>query len=169
VRNGKTMMGRYTVSNVYAAPICWARNKQMRVKFDFPTTSALLGRALMAAGFDVRFPKMRLQYQRREAIKIFADSLCATPEYDPYGVLQEHDTDFEAVLRKEYGDEVFEELKAEVKANKAAREAAGETEAAKPKKELSVSDVFSFGRKKEVKEPEKKTEPIKKNDDQIEL
>ena len=172
VLNGKTMLGRYSVANVYSAPIWWARNNSMRVKFDFPTTSALLGRILLVAGYDVRFPKLKLQYTRREIIKILADALCATDSYDPYGVLQEKDTDFEAELRKEYGDEVFEELKAEVKANRAAREAEeAANEGKKEKKELSVSDVFGIrSRKSEKKEEsETETEPVKRKDDQIEL
>ncbi|MCQ2565278.1 MAG: hypothetical protein MJ194_00310 [Clostridia bacterium] len=123
ILDGKTMLGKYSVFNPYCAVIAWARLKMGRVKFDFPTTSALFTRCLLLNEVRADIGRRRYQYRRAEVIKMYADILCATEEQDPYGVFEYHMSDIEYELRKEIGDEAFEEIKKEVDEKKAAEAA----------------------------------------------
>lgn len=140
VLDGKTMLGKYSVFNPYCAVIAWARLKMGRVKFDFPTTSALLTRALMLIDITVDIGRRRFQYRREEIIKIYADILCATEDQDPYGVFEYHMSDIEYELRNKLGDEAFEKLKKEVKEKKL--EEAEKADEKKPE-EGTVLDKFN--------------------------
>ena len=167
IREHKTMMGRYSVYNPYCAVIFWAKSKDNRVKFDFPTTSGLFRRVLHDAGFPVDIGKYRVQYRRSEIIRILADVLCATEEQDPYGVFDEHLTPIQRDLRDAIGEEEFNKIKEEIEARHAAEAAANEEQ--KDEKEEKGTILDRFEKKRANKAASDESEAGKPSEDAPEV
>ncbi len=118
ILDGKSMMGRYSVYNAYCAPVFWAREKKLKIKYDFPVTRALFHRSLVIAGYEAELGGFRLQYRREEFIRILCDIICATEDNDPYGVFEERISRLEYDFKKKMGEEEFAKFKEEVEAER---------------------------------------------------
>ena len=174
VLDGKTMLGRTSVFNPYCAVLAWAKSKLGRVKYDFPTTSALFNRALLLRDIRLSDYDRRFQYRRGEMIKFYCDILCATEDQDPYGVYDYHMSGIEYDLRKEMGDEAFEALKKEVddkKAAEAAKALEAGPEGEKKAEEGTILDKFNKKHKDDaqMEDTDSEHKDLEVNKDQIVL